>query len=163
MISLERLFTLVHSLTKSEKRYFKLSSELQSGAKDYLLLFNVLDNYEIFNKELEKQIRNTFPGSKIEPARKHLYKVIMRSLRLYEGEKNIEIKLMNLLQDSRILFSKGLIDLSLSQLNKIKALAKKQEKFDLIKPRTCSKNTAWAYWAISSLMAASAFLSARSC
>jgi hypothetical protein len=129
MISLERLFTLVHSLTKSEKRYFKLSSELQSGAKDYLLLFNVLDNYEIFNKELEKQIRNTFPGSKIEPARKHLYKVIMRSLRLYEGEKNIEIKLMNLLQDSRILFSKGLIDLSLSQLNKIKALAKKQEKF----------------------------------
>ena len=34
---------LVRSLTKSEKRFFKLSSSLQSGEKNYLKIFDFID------------------------------------------------------------------------------------------------------------------------
>ncbi len=129
MTSLERLFFIVHSLTKSEKRYFRLTIELQKGTKDYVILFDFIEKGKVFDENLVQKINRLFPGSKIESARKHLYKVLMKSLRQFESERNIDSKLMNLLQDSRILFDKGLADLSLSKLDKLKKLAIKHEKF----------------------------------
>lgn len=129
MISLERLFLLVQSLTKSEKRYFMLSTELQSGEKDYLTLFKILESQVIYDDGIKQKLSTIFGKVSIEPARKHLYKVLMKSLRSFENDKDIEIKLTNLLQDSRILFRKGLTNLSISQLDKMKKLALKHEKF----------------------------------
>jgi len=37
------LFDLIKSLSKSEKRFFKLSSSLQTGDKNYLKIFDAID------------------------------------------------------------------------------------------------------------------------
>ena len=45
------LFDLVHSLTKSEKRFFKLQSSLQAGEKNYVRLFDLLEKQKIYNPD----------------------------------------------------------------------------------------------------------------
>lgn len=129
MASIERLFLLVKSLTKSEKRYFRLISELQNGKKEYLILFDFLENHDVMDQNLHNKISEEFPGLKIEPPRKYLYNVLLKSLRQYENQSSIDSKLINFLQDSRILFNKGLVNLSLAKLDKLKKLALKHEKF----------------------------------
>ncbi|RRB00917.1 hypothetical protein [Larkinella rosea] len=129
MIPIDVLHPLVQSMTKSEKRYFRLTVSLQQGEKAYLRLFDCLDRYELFNDALKEELKTLFPATTIEPARKHLYRVLMKSLRQFESDKSVEEKLMNLIQDSQILFNRGLISVSFEQLEKAKSLALKYEKF----------------------------------
>lgn len=129
MHSIEILFSLIHSLTKSEKRYFRMLSDMQKGEKSYMTLYKFLESRTSLNNNSSSDLKRIFPGNTIEPARKHLYHVLMKSLRQFETEKDIEALLMNLLQDSRILYNKGLIKLSFKQLEKIKQIALKREKF----------------------------------
>jgi hypothetical protein len=129
MTSIESLFSLIHSLSKSEKRYFQLSADIHQGEKAYLQLFNCLDEHSIMDEKLTKKIAQILPEKKLEPARKYLFKVIMKSLRQFENDKDVEWRLMDLIKDSRILFDKGLTHLSLTQLSKAKELAVQSEKF----------------------------------
>lgn len=129
MYSIEIIYSLISSMTKSEKRYFRMMSDLQKGDKDYLLLFCILEAAETFSPALHAKLKETFPGGSIEPARKHLYKVLMKSLRQFESDKDFEGRITDLIKDSRILYNKGMIKLSLEQLEKAKRLALEGEKF----------------------------------
>ena len=129
MLPIDVLHPLVQSLTKSEKRYFRLTVSMQQGEKGYLRLFDCLDRHELFTDELKLELKTAFPGTTLEPARKHLYRVLMKSLRQFESDKSVEEKLMNLIQDSLILFNRGLISVSFEQLEKAKSLALEYEKF----------------------------------
>ena len=40
------LFDLISTLTKSEKRFFKMQSSLQSGDKNYVRLFDLVEKME---------------------------------------------------------------------------------------------------------------------
>lgn len=131
MLSIEPLHALIKAMTKTEKRYFRLTADMQKrkGAKDYLILFDVLDEEDTYSEKLAKKIQAQFPGKNIEPARKHLYHVIMKSLRQFEGDKDIDMRLGNLLQESKILYQKGLVGASLSLLEKTKDIALAYERF----------------------------------
>ncbi|MBL0740477.1 hypothetical protein [Chryseolinea lacunae] len=114
-------------MSKSEKRYFRLNTDIQKGEKAYIALFDVLEScHEV--SSLHAAVARAFPNTRVEPARKHLYKVLMKSLRQYTRE-DIDVKLMNLLQDSRILYNRGLVKMSFDQLAKGKQLALVHEKF----------------------------------
>ena len=129
MYTIEVLFSLIHAMTKSEKRYFRMASATQKGEKDYLILFNLLEETPLLDDKLYSQLDHLYPGTSIEPARKHLYKVLMKSLRQFESDKNVETRIMNILQDSRILYGKGLISQSFEQLDRVKEVSLKHEKF----------------------------------
>ena len=45
------LHSLIKSLTKSEKRFFKLNSSLQSGDKNYLKIFDFVEKQKKYNEE----------------------------------------------------------------------------------------------------------------
>jgi len=129
MLAIKDLFSLIHSLTKSEKRYFRLLTSFQQGDKLYLQLFNTLEKFKKFDFQLQEELNVLFPYTSIEPARKHLYRLLMKSLRQYDSEKQIDVRLFNLMQDSKILFTRGLIDASFEQLDKAKVLALQFERF----------------------------------
>lgn len=129
MSSIQHLFSLVKSMTKSEKRYFRLSANLQGGAKGYLELFDILETSGSFDDVLQSRLQKHFRGSTLEPARKHLYHVMIKSLRQFNSDQDIELSLMTWLQDSRILYHKGLYSLSLEQLVRVKRVALANEKF----------------------------------
>jgi len=129
MLPIKDLFSLVHSLTKSEKRYFRLTTSLQQGSKLYMKLFNTLEKYSSFDLQLQEELRISFPDASIEPARKHLYRVLMKSLRQFDSENEIDVRLFNLIQDSKILFARGLINACFEQLEKAKLLSLQYERF----------------------------------
>ncbi|MBT1711992.1 hypothetical protein KK062_27365 [Fulvivirgaceae bacterium PWU5] len=129
MNAIVEVFSIVQAMSKSEKRYFKMVSELQKGEKSYLTLFTILEKHTMPDDDLANEVRKSFPGQTVEPARKHLYRVLMKSLRQFDTEKDVETRLSNLLQDSRLLYNRGLLKLSFDQLEKTKTLALQREKF----------------------------------
>ncbi|GAB3283924.1 hypothetical protein GCM10027347_60750 [Larkinella harenae] len=129
MLSIPTLHVLIHSLTKSEKRYFRLSTTIQGGEKSYLKLFDCLERNSQFTEDVSRELNANFTPASLETSRKYLYKSLMKSLRQFSAEQVIEEQLMALIGDSRILFDRGLIDASLEQLDKAKTIALKYEKF----------------------------------
>lgn len=97
MAHISQLFSLVKSLTKSEKRYFKMHTRFQEGNKVFMSLFEIIDRDKPVAEDVKRKLKKKFPEAVFEPASKHLYKALMRSLKSFDGEKSIENKLMNLI------------------------------------------------------------------
>ncbi len=129
MLSINSLYTLIQSMTKSEKRYFRLQNADRPGDRGFMKLYNLLETEISREGSGLESLPSMFPGSTIEPARKHLYRVLMRALRQFELDKNIEAKLSSLLQDSKILLDRGFIEASAQTLARAKEIAFKNEKF----------------------------------
>ncbi|PSR55973.1 hypothetical protein AHMF7605_21965 [Adhaeribacter arboris] len=129
MSSFTALQALVHSLSKAEKRYFKLFCDLQTGNKIYFCLYQLLEKKEYGPEEITTIMSKKYPEAVIETARKHLYRMLMKSLRSFESDKAIENRLMQRIQDIKILFNKGLLELCFGELERAMELALKYEKF----------------------------------
>ena len=124
------LFNLIKSLTKSEKRFFKLSSSLQSGDKNYLKIFDIIDKQAVYD---ELGIKNEFEGERFVkhfPSEKnHLYKLILKSLRAYYSDNSITAILNQEIKNIEILYKKALYKECDKFLRRAKKMAKQHEKF----------------------------------
>lgn len=118
------LFILVKSLSKSEKRQFKLYVGRLGVNTDskFIALFNLLDKQNSYNETavLESGI---VKKSQLSNLKAHLYKQILVSLRLNPVNQNIRIQLREQLDFATILYHKGLYRQSLKILDKAKAMA----------------------------------------
>lgn len=129
MSKIEHLTTLINSLSKTEKRYFRWSYPWKPGDKIYGDLYDIIEKGNSTSQEVKNKLKEAYPDAVLEPAYKHLYKMLMRSLRNYESDKSVENKLINLLGDVKILFNKGIFELCFSEIEKGKKLALRYEKF----------------------------------
>lgn len=124
------LYDLIKSLGKSEKRFFKLSSSLQAGDKNYLKIFDAIDKQSQYNEEA---IKSEFAGHtfvKHFPSEKnHLYKLILKSLRAYHSDNSISSILKQELKNVEILYKKALYKECNKFLARAKKLAEEHEKF----------------------------------
>ena len=126
----DTLFVLIKSLSKSEKRQFKLyvgRLGVNTDAK-FLALFNLLDKMRLYQEKaiLESQI---VKKSQLSNLKAHLYKQILISLRLNPGNQNVRVQIREQLDFATILYQKGLYKQSLRLLDKAKSIAiEKEEK-----------------------------------
>lgn len=112
------VFDLVHSLSKSEKRHFKLFSSRykHEGEKKYLGIF----------RALEKQRTPVTPscdetaGGTLARDRHYLSEMLMASLRQFHAETFIQAKLENELISIDLLRNKGLYPHALRRLLRLK-------------------------------------------
>lgn len=120
----DNLFSLVKSLTKSEKRQFKLYvGRLGVNANSkFLNLFNLLDKAKTYNEQviLESKI---IKKQQLANVKAHLYKQILISLKLNPSHQNIRSQIREQLDFASILYHKGLYKQSLKILDKAKELA----------------------------------------
>lgn len=124
------LFNLIKSLTKSEKRFFKLSSSLQSGDKNYLKIFDFVEKQSSYDEAVLKEVFKDETFIKHLPSEKsHLYKLIMKSLRSFHSEKSIGSVLAQDLKNIEILYGKALYKECEKFVSRAKNTAKKYEKF----------------------------------
>jgi hypothetical protein len=125
----ESLFVLIKSLSKSEKRQFKLYVGRFEGNADskYLALFNFLDKSLAYDEQtiLKKKI---VTKQQLSNLKANLYKQILRSLRLNPAQHNIRITIREQLDYATILYNKGLYTQSLKLLDKAKLLAMEHEE-----------------------------------
>lgn len=123
-VNKDALFVLVKSLSKSEKRQFKLyvgRLGVNTDAK-FLALFNLLDKNKTYD---EKAILDSgiVKKSQLSNLKAHLYKQILVSLRLNPVNQNIRVQIREQLDFATILYQKGLYKQSLKILDKVKGVA----------------------------------------
>lgn len=120
----DTLFILVKSLSKSEKRQFKLyvgRLGVNTDAK-FLALFNLLDKMRIYKEEIILE-SGIVKKSQLSNLKAHLYRQILVSLRLNPVNQNIRVQIREQLDFATILYQKGLYKHSLKILDKVKGLA----------------------------------------
>lgn len=128
----DNLFLLVKSLTKSEKRQFKLyvgRLDVNSDSK-FLNLFNVLDKAQVYD-ELVILKSGIVKKQQLANVKAHLYKQILISLKLNPSHQNIRSQIREQLDFASILYHKGLYKQSLKILDKAKDLAIQNEEKNL--------------------------------
>ncbi len=124
------LFDLIKSLTKSEKRFFKLQSSLQGGDKNYVRIFDLIDGMEVYDEEEVKSVFKNETFIKHLPSEKnHLYKLILKALRGYYGENSISSFLQQEIKNIEILYNKGLFYECSKFLQRAKKIASKHDRF----------------------------------
>ncbi|MFL5752652.1 MAG: hypothetical protein ACJ76F_04540 [Bacteroidia bacterium] len=125
------LFRLIHSLDKNEKRYFKLSVAKYETAADsnYLRLFDAMDSLEEYDEE---KLKKKFRGQKLQknfPSEKnYLHRLILRTLRTYSPEENVENRIKDMLREAEFLYRKALYDQCHKILVKARDLALTHQK-----------------------------------
>jgi tetratricopeptide (TPR) repeat protein len=126
----EELFVLIKSLTKSEKRFFKLSSSIQTGEKNYLKLFEYIEKQDVYDEVALKEFFKDEIFIKHLPSEKnHLYKLILKALRGFHSDQNPSSRLKEELRNIEILYDKALYKECTKFIKRGKSLAHKNEKF----------------------------------
>ncbi|MEO6882473.1 MAG: hypothetical protein ABI199_00460 [Bacteroidia bacterium] len=129
----DELFQLIKSMSKSEKRFFKLMSSLQTGAKNYVRLFDAIELQETYNEAaIRKELKRETFIKHLPSEKNHLHKLIMKSLRAYHANISMSAQLKEQINDIEVLFDKALYKQCRKALEKVKKQAYFYEKFYLI-------------------------------
>lgn len=122
------LFDLIHSMTKSEKRYFRIMSGKEED-KVYIKLFELIDKQSHYNEsDIKNAIKNKDTLKNFHVAKKYLFELIMKSLIAFHNDMNPGARAKQLIQQIHICNSKGLYQISQKL---IKLAEKHAEKYEL--------------------------------
>lgn len=124
----DTLFTLIKSLKKSEKRYFKTFESKQENMK-FLRLFDLIDQQDEFDEDKILQKDQSIKPQQLSNMKAHLYNKILQSLRMYNSNSVTEIGIHNLIDHVQILFNKSLYQ---QCTNVLKKARKSAERIDLL-------------------------------
>ncbi|MHA7055662.1 hypothetical protein ACWGOQ_0000465 [Aquimarina sp. M1] len=120
----EELFFLIKSLTKSEKRYFKLSTKGNENT-EYLLLFDAIEAQNAYDETL---IKETFMDkafvNQLTTIKNYLKQRILQSLRNYHTKISRNAELIDIIRNVEILFHKGQYTICISELKRAEKKAK---------------------------------------
>lgn len=124
------LHLLIKSLSKSEKRNFKLfAKRLQSNEDSkFLELFDVLEKLTDYSEERILAKASDISKAQLSNVKAHLYKQILSSLRLNASNQDLDIYLREQIDYAKLLYNKGLYGQSLKMLDKAKTTALEFEK-----------------------------------
>lgn len=123
------LTDLISTLTKSEKRYFKIDAgrHIMGGENNYVKLFDLFEKQENHSKAFAKT-----PSKNLSATKRHLYQFLLKSMRAY-SEKNSGFNRINaMLGDVYNLYTKGLNAQCSSILEKAKKIAYSYERFEQV-------------------------------
>lgn len=122
---------LIHSLSKAEKRQLKIISRRQSGRKDYIQLFDLVDKEQVFDKTtLVQKYRRKFPGSSLENTSRYLFKSIVEALIQVRTKDSPMHELVYGLLKVNILNERNLPEEGYKELERLKIISEKlQESF----------------------------------
>ena len=117
----EPVFDLIKSMSKAEKRNFKLYATRLSGnqSSNFLALFDILDSSETYN---EDKILAKCPIKKgqLPNTKAHLYKQILISLRILMVQHSLSMQVKESVEFAGILYDKGLYKQAEKNLHKLK-------------------------------------------
>ena len=110
MLKKDPLFDLIKALNKSEKRYFTLfaSRHVIGGKNNYLKLFEIIDDQKEYDEdELLRLFPKTPALKNLRLNKDYLFKLILKSMRSFNSQKNMEMQLKEMLDNIDFLFEKG--------------------------------------------------------
>ncbi|WP_438710488.1 hypothetical protein ACSTS3_16535 [Aquimarina muelleri] len=122
----EELFYLIQSLTKSEKRYFKITAQ-GNDATEYLALFDAIESQKEYNEaKIKEQFKDKAFITQLTTIKNYLKQRILQSLRNYHSKISKNAELTDILRNVEILYHKGQYTICNSELQRAE---KKAENF----------------------------------
>lgn len=122
------LFDLIKSLSKSEKRYFKLYSSRHTIGEEnnYIKLFDYMDQQEEYDEEI---LFDEFKGeaflNRFSITKKRLYDHILNALDAFHASNSAEVQIYRQLHSADILYEKALYNQCRRVLSSADKLAQK--------------------------------------
>ena len=125
MKNTEAVHQLIRTLSKAEKRHFKMTAARYSkNQNNYILLFDAIEQQEVYDEaKLKKKFRTQSFGQNIGKTKYLLYELLLKSLRPLYSSKNVVSQLQGMLQSVDFLFSKCLYEQAAVLLRKAKKQA----------------------------------------
>ncbi len=123
---------MIRSMSKAEKRNFKLYATRLSGNQEakFVMLFDCLDSLDEYDEGRILQ-RCPIKREQLPNMKAHLYKQILVSIRLLDVQHTIPMRLREQIDFARILFDKGLYRQSSKLLDKVSKLALANERYPM--------------------------------
>ena len=135
MAASDHLYQLIHTMTATEKAYFKKFA-YKHGRNDnklYLKLFDSMDRQSVYNEEkLIAKYKKQGLSKSFSSAKHYLNNLVLSSLVDYNKNKSIHAQLHQNLEEIDVLYKKGLFEQGLKIVRKAQKLAGKHEKFHII-------------------------------
>jgi hypothetical protein len=124
-VSQDHLFQLIRTLTKAEKRNFRLYVTRNQSSEDlkFIHLFDVLDKSKDYDESIIFKKVPDIRKEQLSNLKAHLYKQLLTSLRLLHKNRNADIDIREHLDYAKVLYTKGLYIQALRILDKAKGLA----------------------------------------
>ncbi|MFN0202220.1 MAG: hypothetical protein ACKVTZ_11905 [Bacteroidia bacterium] len=120
---------LIQTLSKQEKRYFRLFSALQKGEKNYLDLFDAMsEQAEMAEAELKKKLKTPH----LHTVKAYLFDHLLESLIQYEQNHNPHLHLRKEYIAAVVLSERLLFEAALIKLQKLLQQAAEVEDFGLM-------------------------------
>lgn len=119
------LLQLIVSLSRAEKRHFRLFVKRNQASNNilFLQLFDYLDKHQAYVEPLILKKIPEIKKSQMSNLKAHLYKQLLTSLRLLSKNSNDDIHIREMIDYGRVLYDKGLYRQSLEILDKAKQKA----------------------------------------
>ena len=131
----EALFELIKSLSKSEKRYFKLLSSRHTigDENNYVKLFDFIDKQTAYDEEaIFNEFKNEAFLHRFSITKKRLYDHVLSALDAYHSTNSVDAQLFKMMHSADILFNKSLYDQCARILRSAEKLAEKNNRFTLL-------------------------------
>lgn len=119
------LLQLIRSLTRAEKRHFRLFVKRNQSSNEilFLQLFDYLDKHQLYDEPNLLRKIPEIKKSQLSNLKAHLYKQLLTSLRLLSKNHNEDIQIREGIDYAKVLYNKGLYRQSLDVLDKAKQRA----------------------------------------
>ena len=125
------LFHLIKSMSRSEKRYFKVFAGKSADDQNYLKVFAAIEKMKEYDERaLIKGLQSESLGRQLPVIKNYLYKLILKSLRNFKAEKSVDFQIKERLMNARLLIDRDLVGQAGKQLDKAAKLAVEQERFE---------------------------------
>ena len=127
----EALFELIRSMSKSEKRYFKLQASRHTigDENNYVVLFDFIEKMVAYDEE---QIFKHFKGeaflNRFSITKKRLYDHILSALDAFHAVHSVDAHLQTQLHSAEILYNKSLYEQAKRILKSAEKVARKNDK-----------------------------------
>jgi hypothetical protein len=128
----DNLHRLIKSLSKPEKRYFKIfcSRHIIGDENNYQILFDAIDRQEVYDEDkLLRKFKDKVFAQRFSITKNRLYGAILKSLDSFHSNSSTEAQLHRQLHAAEILYNKSLYDQSLKLLHGARKVAEKHELF----------------------------------
>jgi hypothetical protein len=132
-IASNQLFLLIKSLSKQEKRYFKIFSNRHSSENNnYYKLYQIISKQDEYDEqEVIDNLKDQKFVNRLSIAKTRLYDQLLKSLNAYHANKSIDSELLYILMSIEVLYNKALYKSAWKKLNRGINLAEKHEKLEL--------------------------------
>jgi hypothetical protein len=130
----DQLFNLIKTLSKGEKRFFKLYASRVSNSfeKKFIVLYNAIEKQKIYNEDQILLKEKDLNPKQFSNLKAHLYYQILKSVKLCNSSKLENLKITELIDYIRILYNKCLYKECVKMIDKAKKLALENDKSVLL-------------------------------